>query len=59
MRTKATHCWRHWTGLPPASHSAVHKLRVARKHNVWPKAELLGHARAEALDKPVGSLAQA
>jgi hypothetical protein len=45
--------------LSPAGHPTVHKLGITSKHNIWAKAELLGHARAKTFHKTVGSLAQA
>ena len=56
---ESTHRWCHRPILTPTSHSAVYKLGVAAKDDVWAEAELFGDPWAKALHKTISSLAQA
>ena len=41
-------------GLAPAGHAAIHELRIAREHGVWPQAQALHDAGPEPFDQRIG-----
>jgi hypothetical protein len=45
-------------GLPPAGHTGVHQLGIARLHRLRPQAQTLGHTGAIAFDQGIRAFAQ-